>query len=99
MKRLLPFFFLFLLADPVLAAGRLADVEIYDRVTGRMLPVYESGGHWFVAGRPGNEYQVNIRNRDRGDVLAVVSVDGGNVGAGETAAAWQRRYGVERSSA
>ena len=71
MKRLLQFLCVFLLAGPVLAAGRLADVEIYDRVSGRTLPVYENAGHWFVAGRPGNEYQVTIRNRDRGDLLAV----------------------------
>ncbi len=80
----------------MLAAGRLADVEIYDRASGRTLPVYASGGHWFVAGRPGNEYQVTIRNRDRGDLLAVVSVDGVNVVSGETAAAAQSGYVIER---
>ena len=51
MKRFLQFLCLFLLAGSVLAAGRLADVEIYDRAAGRTLPIYESGGHWFVAGR------------------------------------------------
>jgi len=96
MKRLLQFFFLFLLAGPVLAAGRLADVEIHDRVTGRTLPIYESGGHWFVAGRPGSEYQVTIRNRDSGDLLAIVSVDGVNVVTGETAATAQSGYVIER---
>ena len=96
MKRLLQLFFLFLLAGPVLAAGRLADVEIYDRTTGRTLPVYESAGHWFVAGRPGNEYQVTIRNREPGDLLAIVSVDGINVVTGETAAAVQSGYVIER---
>jgi hypothetical protein len=96
MKRLLQFFCLFLLAGPVLAAGRLADVEIRDSLSGRNLPVYESGGHWFVAGRPGNEYQVIIRNRDRGDLLAVVSVDGVNVVTGETAASAQSGYVLER---
>jgi hypothetical protein len=45
MKRFLQFLCLFLLAGPVLAAGRLADVEIYDRAAGRTLPIYESGGH------------------------------------------------------
>ena len=44
MRRFLPFLCLVLFAGPVLAAGRLADVEIYDRATGRALPVYESGG-------------------------------------------------------
>jgi hypothetical protein len=96
MKRLLQFFFLFLLAGPVLAAGRLADVEIFDRASGHTLPLYHSGGHWYVAGRPGNEYQVRIRNRESGDLLAVVSVDGVNVVTGETAAASQSGYVIER---
>jgi len=96
MKRLLQLFCLFLFAGPVLAAGRLADVEIYDRAAGRTLPVYESGGYWYVAGRPGNEYQVTIRNRERSDLLAVVSVDGVNVVTGETAAAAQSGYVIER---
>ncbi len=99
MKRFLPFLCLFVLAGPVMAAGRLAEVEIYDRVAGRTLPIYESGGHWFVAGRPGNEYQVTIRNRDRGDLLAVVSVDGVHVVTGETAASAQSGYVIERSRA
>jgi len=96
MKRLLQLFCLFLFAGPVFAAGRLADVEIYDRAAGRTLPVYESGGYWYVAGRPGNEYQVTIRNRERSDLLAVVSVDGVNVVTGETAAAAQSGYVIER---
>ena len=96
MKRLLQFFSLFLFAGPLLAAGRLAEVEIHDRAAGRTLPIYESNGHWFVAGRPGNEYQVTIRNRERGDLLAVVSVDGVNVVTGETAASGQSGYVIER---
>jgi len=99
MKRFLPFLCLFVLAGPALAAGSLAEVEIYDRVAGRALPIYESGGHWFVAGRPGNEYQVTIRNRDRDDLLAVVSVDGVNVVTGETAASAQSGYVIERRRA
>ena len=61
-----------LFTGSAMAAGRLADVEIKDRRSGQILQVYESSGHWFVAGRPGNEYQVNIRNRGSGDLLAVV---------------------------
>jgi|KBSMisStaDraftv2_1062788.scaffolds.fasta_scaffold00302_10 hypothetical protein len=95
MKRILPLLFLFLFAGPAPAAGRLADVEIYDRTAGRALPIYEHGGHWFVAGRPGNEYQVTIRNRERDDLLAVVSVDGVNVVTGETAAAMQSGYVIQ----
>lgn len=66
MRRLLGFMFCFLLAGPALAAGNLADIEIYDRASGRSLPVHESGGRWYVAGKPGNEYQVTVRNRSGG---------------------------------
>lgn len=97
MNRLLSLLCLFLAAGSALAAGSLANVEIRDRASGRVLPVYESGGRWFVAGRPGNEYQVTIRNRDRGDLLAVVSVDGVNVVSGETASPSQSGYVVERN--
>ncbi len=96
MKRLLLTVALSLFAGPVLAAGQLADVEIHDRLTGRTLPVYESAGHWFVAGSTGNEYEVTIRNRAGADLLAVVSVDGINVVSGETAAAAQSGYVIDR---
>ncbi|HEX7951776.1 MAG TPA: hypothetical protein VF523_01745 [Burkholderiales bacterium] len=96
MKRLLLCLVLSLLAGTTLAAGHLAEVEIHDRVTGRVLPVYQSAGHWFVAGRPGNEYAVSVRNRAGADLLAVVSVDGINVVSGETAAAAQGGYVIER---
>jgi len=95
MRRFLLFFCLSLAVAPVLAAGNLADVQIYDRASRRTLPVYESGGHWFVAGKPGNEYQVTVRNRASGDLLAVMSVDGVNVVTGETAAASQSGYVIE----
>ncbi len=96
MRRFLLFFCLFLNAAPAFAAGSLADVQIYDRASGRTLSVYQSGGRWFVAGKPGNEYQVTVRNRAGGDLLAVVSVDGVNVVSGETAAASQSGYVIER---
>jgi hypothetical protein len=96
MKRLAALFSGLLLALPVFAAGNLADVQILDRATGRSLPVYESEGRWFVAGKPGNEYQVSVRNRSGGDLLAVVSVDGVNVVSGETAAQWQSGYVIDR---
>jgi len=95
MKRILLLLCMFLFAGSVFAAGRLAEVEISDRMTGRTLPVHESGAHWFVAGRPGNEYRITIRNRDRGDLLAIVSVDGVNVVTGKTAAAAQSGYVIE----
>lgn len=79
-------------ALPALAAGTLADVRIHDRVSGRTLAVHESGGRHFVAGTPGHEYEIRIRNRSGGDLLAVVAVDGVNVVSGETAAARQSGY-------
>ena len=96
MRRLFGFIFCFVLAGSVQAAGNLADIEIYDRASGRTLPVHESGGRWYVAGKPGNEYQVTVRNRSGGDLLAVISVDGVNVVSGETAAQWQSGYVIDR---
>lgn len=96
MKRLVALLSGLLLALPAFAAGNLAEVRILDRSSGRTLPVYESGGRWFVVGKPGNEYQVSVRNRSGGDLLAVVSVDGVNVVSGETAAQWQSGYVIDR---
>jgi hypothetical protein len=45
-----------------------------------------------VVGKPGNEYQVSVRNRQGQDLLAVLSVDGVNVITGETASPQQSGY-------
>lgn len=74
------------------AVGRLADVTIYDRAENRTLPVYQHQGRYYVAGRPGNEYQIRVRNRTGDDLLAVVSVDGVNAVNGETAHWGQTGY-------
>jgi hypothetical protein len=74
------------------AVGQRADVSIYDRATGRELPVYWRDGRAYVVGRPGNEYQVIVRNRLGEDVLAVVSVDGLNVMNGQAANPRQAGY-------
>lgn len=79
-------------AIPAFAVGNLADVTIYDRASGRILPTYYSDGRWYVAGRPGNEYEIRIRNQSSADLLAVTSVDGVNVVTGETAAPGQSGY-------
>jgi len=76
------------------AVGHLADITIFDRSTGRELPVYWHEGRAYVVGRPGNEYQVGVRNRRGEDVLAVVSVDGVNVVSGENASTRQSGYVV-----
>ena len=67
------------------AVGRLADITIHDRSTGRDLPVYWHEGRAYVVGRPGNEYEIRVANRAGEDLLAVMSVDGVNVINGETA--------------
>jgi hypothetical protein len=74
------------------AMGRLADLTITDRTTGRVLPTYWHEGQAWVAGTPGHEYSVAVRNRRGEDLLAVVSVDGVNVIDGETARPSQAGY-------
>jgi hypothetical protein len=81
-----------LLAGKAAAHGGLADVSVFDRTEGRRLAVYWHQGRAYMAGKPGNEYQVTVRNRLREEVLAVVSVDGVNVISGETADAGQSGY-------
>ncbi|HYA97778.1 MAG TPA: hypothetical protein VEH49_06750, partial [Methylomirabilota bacterium] len=70
----------------------LAEVSIYDRSAGAMLPTFRSDGRWYVVGRTGDEYEVHIRNNTAADLLAVVSVDGVNVVSGETASPGQSGY-------
>ena len=48
-------------------------------------PIYTHQGRYYVVGKPGNEYQVQVRNRGRGEILSVISVDGVNAVSGETA--------------
>ena len=74
------------------AVGGLADVTVFDRAQGRQLPVYWHEGRAYVVGQPGNEYAVRVHNRNRDEVLAVVSVDGVNVISGETATPQQSGY-------
>jgi hypothetical protein len=74
------------------AVGGLADLSVYDRTEGRSLPVYWHEGRAWVAGKPGNEYQLQLRNRQGEDLLAVLSVDGVNVISGETASVQQSGY-------
>jgi hypothetical protein len=76
------------------AIGSLADIDIVDRVQNRALPVYWHQGRAYIAGEPGHEYRIALRNRAHADVLAVVSVDGVNVVSGETASVGQSGYVV-----
>jgi hypothetical protein len=74
------------------AAGALAGLEIYDRSEGRRLEVHWQEGRAYIAGKPGNEYRVTLRNRLGEDLLAVVSVDGVNVLSGQAADPSQGGY-------
>ena len=82
----------FLAAAPAFAHGAMVDLSVYDRTEGRRLQVYWHEGRAWIAGRPGNEYQVTLRSRQSQDVLAVVSVDGVNVITGQTADPSQSGY-------
>jgi hypothetical protein len=81
-----------LCAGTVQAHGRLVDLSVYDRTEGRRLAVYWHEGRAYIVGKPGNEYQVSVRNRLREEVLTIVSVDGVNVISGETADPLQSGY-------
>jgi hypothetical protein len=78
------------------ATGRLADVEVIDRATGRALPTYLHNGEHWVAGTPGASYAIALRNNDHRRVLAVMSVDGVNVLSGASASSSQVGYVFER---
>ncbi len=74
------------------AAGTLADVQIVDRDSGSVLPMYRSHGEYWVAGRPGARYSIMIQNHRGERLLAVTAVDGINVISGETGAWSQSGY-------
>jgi hypothetical protein len=80
------------------ARASLADVDIYDRTEGRVLTKYWHNGEPYVIGKPGNEYQISVRNRSHGRVLAVMSVDGVNVLSGQSASLGQGGYVLDRWS-
>jgi len=72
--------------------GNIVEVSIIDRDTGVVLnPHYYRGEYW-VAGRPGAKYAIEVRNRLGERLLAVTSVDGVNVLSGATAAFDQAGY-------
>lgn len=77
------------LSLPATAVGNIADIVIYDRAQNRTLPVHIYEGRHYVVGHPGNEYEIRLRNRQRTDILTVVSVDGVDVITGDTAD-WQQ---------
>jgi hypothetical protein len=79
-------------AGPALAVGSFADVTLFDRAENRTLAVHYHEGRYYVVGKPGNEYQINVRSNQPGEILTVISVDGVNAVSGETANWGQSGY-------
>jgi hypothetical protein len=75
-----------------LAVGDVAQVTIVDCSSGAVLTPHLHHGEYWVAGRPGTTYAIEIHNRLDQRVLAVTSVDGVNVISGATAAWNQTGY-------
>jgi hypothetical protein len=75
-----------------LAAGGIAQVTIIDRGTGVALTPHLYHGEYWVAGKPGARYAIEIHNRLGERVLAVTAVDGVNVLSGTTAGWDQTGY-------
>jgi hypothetical protein len=75
-----------------LSMGEIAEVTVIDRDDGARLPVHYYHGEYWVAGRPGAKYAIEVRNRMGERVLAVTSVDGVNVISGDTASWGQSGY-------
>lgn len=92
MKRTL---YLLLIYFPILAGlaancdagvvGGIAEIAIIDRDSGIALNSHFYHGEYWVAGRPGARYAIEIRNRLSERLLAVTSVDGVNAISGATA--------------
>jgi hypothetical protein len=81
--------------SPAQAVGRMADVDVVERHSGRTLAVHLYRGEYWVEGKPGVPYAVRVRNATGERLLAVMSVDGVNVLSGETAAIGQSGYVFE----
>ena len=67
-------------------AATAVQLEVLDKKTGEVLPLHWHDGERWVAGEPGREYEIRLRNQGGGRMLAVTSVDGINVITGKTAA-------------
>ena len=92
MRHMLVLACLLLLAESAQAAGRLAEIRVVDRDSGSPLRTYYHHGEYWVAGKPGARYAIEIRNTLHQRLLAVTSVDGVNVLTGDTARWDQNGY-------
>jgi hypothetical protein len=72
--------------------GSIAEISVIDRDTGVTLTPHYYRGEYWIAGRPGAKYAIEIHNRLGERLLAVTSVDGVNVLSGATAAFDQTGY-------
>src|SRR5258707_2692536 len=72
--------------------GSMAEITIIDRDSGAVLSPHLYRGEYWVAGRPGARYAIEIRNRVGERLLAVTCVDGVNVVSGATAGWDQTGY-------
>ena len=72
--------------------GDLAEVAIIDRDSGETLDSHYYHGEYWVAGRPGARYAIELHNRLGERLMAVLSVDGVNVITGATAGWNQTGY-------
>jgi len=79
-------------SGPALAVGRLADVTVVDRDTGVALTPHYFHGEYWIAGRPGARYAIEIHSHSGGRLLAVTAVDGVNIISGQTAGWDQTGY-------
>ncbi|MFZ6768028.1 hypothetical protein ACO0LM_13285 [Undibacterium sp. Di26W] len=80
------------LLAPMASAGQLAAVSIINQATGERLPIWRHQGLNYIAGRPGDRYAVEIRNKTDERILSVLSVDGINVLTGSNASPTQAGY-------
>jgi hypothetical protein len=77
------------------SATPLVRMDLVDRDTGSVLPVYPYRGDAWVPGSPGHRYSVRLANQRGERVLVVLSVDGVNAVSGQTAAPGQAGYVLE----
>lgn len=94
MKKWIPILASLVLASitSIAGAGQLAAVSIINQSTGERLPVWRHQGNNYVAGKPGERYAIEVRNKTGERILSVLSVDGVNALTGSTASQAQSGY-------
>ncbi len=85
--------------DTTDSTGTYANLQMRDRDSGAVLPIYRHQGRLYVAGTPGRRYAISLRNQLDTRGLLVVSVDGVNALTGETADYSQAGYVLQSGQA